>query len=595
MGFQRFFFVLFLFSACLALRDYNESLVLQPLPRNKLLASFEFHLRSLPESLTFYDDLGDDESIDRFRGNNYQYFSRNLGQIIERSNVRELHLRFTQGWWDAEEWGKLPANGKRSGGTGVEIWSVIEAPNLSSAKESWFRLSKQLSGFFCASLNFVDDSITTFPGSNAVPTGDNYIFNGNNSLYVLRVALPSEPICTENLTPFLKLLPTRGKTGVSSLLEGHKVYDSLWHSMSIDINTTCDSENGKCHFDMQQSLDSAIDLMRSKRRLVEGIPKPTPGDELRCDESKPHDIWKCFPLGDPISLTWNLETIFGRKLKNPAFDIDDKTSMVVLRKCPGCSYELMHSGGSHKPGLIEDESSLRYFIGRAEEIDFQFETQNSTLISATSKPPLHISRSLSGYSLDHGGMRTVFHNPNADSAITFNYFETLPWYMRLFLNTLRVELKNGEVVSYAKERSYIKKRLYRPSIDRARPSHLEFEIELPPLETISLSYEYDKSLLLYSEYPPDANHGYEIAPAVVIVFADGLPIYEMRSTSSLLSLPTPDFSMPYNVIILTCTTMSLIFGSLFNLLTKKVVTEEEFEKLSSQSKLKKFIKALKKK
>jgi len=59
----------------------------------------------------------------------------------------------------------------------------------------------------------------------------------------------------------------------------------------------------------------------------------------------------------------------------------------------------------------------------------------------------------------------------------------------------------------------------------------------------------------------------------------------MRTTSLLLYLPTPDFSMPYNVIILTCTVMSLAFGSIFNLLTKKIITEQEFEKLAANGKI----------
>lgn len=39
----------------------------------------------------------------------------------------------------------------------------------------------------------------------------------------------------------------------------------------------------------------------------------------------------------------------------------------------------------------------------------------------------------------------------------------------------------------------------------------------------------------------------------------------------LVSLPTPDFSMPYNVITLTCTVIALFFGSTFNLLTRDFV------------------------
>lgn len=38
----------------------------------------------------------------------------------------------------------------------------------------------------------------------------------------------------------------------------------------------------------------------------------------------------------------------------------------------------------------------------------------------------------------------------------------------------------------------------------------------------------------------------------------------------LISLPTPDFSMPYNVITLTCTVMSMFFVSMFSLLVKRL-------------------------
>ena len=36
----------------------------------------------------------------------------------------------------------------------------------------------------------------------------------------------------------------------------------------------------------------------------------------------------------------------------------------------------------------------------------------------------------------------------------------------------------------------------------------------------------------------------------------------------LVSLPTPDFSMPYNVICFVCTIIAIGFGSVFNLTTR---------------------------
>lgn len=40
------------------------------------------------------------------------------------------------------------------------------------------------------------------------------------------------------------------------------------------------------------------------------------------------------------------------------------------------------------------------------------------------------------------------------------------------------------------------------------------------------------------------------------------------SESLLVNLPTPDFSMPFNVICLGCTAVALAFGGLHNLTTK---------------------------
>ncbi|CAI6717997.1 ANL_collapsed_G0025090.mRNA.1.CDS.1 [Saccharomyces cerevisiae] len=60
----------------------------------------------------------------------------------------------------------------------------------------------------------------------------------------------------------------------------------------------------------------------------------------------------------------------------------------------------------------------------------------------------------------------------------------------------------------------------------------------------------------------------------------------MRTSTLLLSLSTPDFSMPYNVIILTSTIMGLIFGMLYNLMVKRMVTVEEADKITLQSGLK---------
>lgn len=39
----------------------------------------------------------------------------------------------------------------------------------------------------------------------------------------------------------------------------------------------------------------------------------------------------------------------------------------------------------------------------------------------------------------------------------------------------------------------------------------------------------------------------------------------------ILNLPTPDFSMPYNVITFSCTVMAIYFGSVYNMLTRRFI------------------------
>lgn len=111
---------------------------------------------------------------------------------------------------------------------------------------------------------------------------------------------------------------------------------------------------------------------------------------------------------------------------------------------------------------------------------------------------------------------------------------------------------------------------------------------IPAHSDIVMTYQFDKALLQFAEYPPDANHGFEIDAAVITVLSpeSGSPVYEMRTSTLLLSLSTPDFSMPYNVIILTSTIMGLIFGMLYNLMVKRIVTVEEADKIMLHSGLK---------
>ena len=87
----------------------------------------------------------------------------------------------------------------------------------------------------------------------------------SEGLYHLHATLPREVVCTENLTPFLKLLPCKGKAGIASLLDGHKLFDASWQSMAIDVRSVSPEDGSECSIEMEQTVDMVLDVDRSKR------------------------------------------------------------------------------------------------------------------------------------------------------------------------------------------------------------------------------------------------------------------------------------------------------------------------------------------
>jgi phosphatidylinositol glycan class T len=110
---------------------------------------------------------------------------------------------------------------------------------------------------------------------------------------------------------------------------------------------------------------------------------------------------------------------------------------------------------------------------------------------------------------------------------------------------------------------------YTPSQPHDKPALLQATIELPPHETVRLSLRVHKAFLRYQEHRPDAQRGWDLPPAVFVPV--DAPYRRIYTSALLVDLATPDFSMPYNVIIMSSTLIALIFGSLFNMLIRRFV------------------------
>ncbi len=440
----------------------------------------------------------------------------------------------------------------------------------SRAFSRWLTLTNALSGLFCASINFIDATKTIRPVMAFSPEGDHR--NAPN-LHLLHGTLPHEVVCTENLTPFLKLLPCKGKAGISSLLDGHKLFDASFQTMAIDVRPVCSLENGACSLEMEQTVDMVLDVARSKRPRDNPIPRPLPIEQIECDTTKgynSHD--SCFPLNKGVEPAWTLEEVFGRPLKGacPLVEEGQDSNSVCINTPPERQIDVKSAGPFSEVKLASN--TLRcYKLPNGADFDLVLPEQKMTMGLVRSEPQLFAARSINGHGQERGSTQSIIRNPSTTASVEFVYLESLPWFMKPYLHTLRAQIDTSS-------ESPIKETYYKPALDRQRGTHLELRMVIPPSSTLTLTYEFEKAILRYTEYPPDANRGFDVAPAVIRVLspqaADKKGIY-VRTTSLLLPLPTPDFSMPYNVIILTSTVMALGFGNIFNLLVRRFVGADE--------------------
>lgn len=424
------------------------------------------------------------------------------------------------------------------------------------------------------------------------PTGNRQRSASGEGLYLLHGTLPREVVCTENLTPFLKLLPCKGKAGIASLLDGHKLFDASWQTMAIDVRQIC-PPGQPCSIEMEQSIDMVLDTERSKRPRDNPIPRPVANEALLCDSTKNYSSPDtCFPSDVSRGQSWTVAEIFGRRLQGSCLASNETESLCL--HVPH-EREVYPSFGKPEYKYSPSGFDVRCFVlPTHDSFDMTLSHIGPQTFNPHTAPPLYASRSITGHGQERGGIQTLLTNPSLTSPITFVYFESLPWFMKPYLHTLTARLSTS--LTPSPPRSLIKETFYRPALDRKRGTQLELLLTVPANSTVILTYDFDKAILRYTEYPPDANRGFDVAPAVIRLLTPesqaaagsngsaasaASPMVDtafyMRTTSLLLPLPTPDFSMPYNVIILTSTVMALAFGSIFNFLVRRFVMAEEVE------------------
>jgi len=344
-------------------------------------------------------------------------------------------------------------------------------------------------------------------------------------------SLPSEHVCTENLTPFLKLLPCKALSGLASLLNPHQLFDANWHGMGVHV-----------------LLDPAKGI--EVRLTFQSV-----SDPVRSSASGRRD--------------WSFASIFGRSIEK--YCPVALSSNIRIELPEDKSYTL-----SPDPTSIDGDIAWFDLVNRTEPFEAAMQWLSEGFFAyplnadQQSPVPMSVQRTLRGSSQARGQL-SVFLSNNWPTKMRVIYLETMPWLLQFYLHTLQIRCDDASCADAISNISYI------PSVPHARPTMFQSILTIPPNGTIHLTMDVSKSFLRYTEHPPDAQRGWDLPPAVFVPLSP----YQTNGRAArypriytpilLVDLATPDFSMPYNVIILSCTLMTLIFGSVFNLLTRKFV------------------------
>ncbi|KAL1124406.1 hypothetical protein AAG570_001035 [Ranatra chinensis] len=518
--------------------EYHEELFIKPLPHTYIYSYFQF--------TTLWDTP--------FHGRTFDHchlFPHPLGELIARYDVKELHVSLTKGLWRHETWG-YPV---QEAPPGAEVWAWFKQ-GTSNIDNKWKELTGALSGLLCASLNFIDSYNSMSPQLSLRPFGIDNVKTPTNSSHLRYSTLPREIVCTENLTPWKKMLPCDSRRGLSALLNSDHIYNTVYHSLGLHFRPIC--MNKDCSvtgLELKQTVSLVYDLIITGR-------------------AETH---------------WSIQRLFGSGIGSVCplavtsliyIDVTSNQTGNIFQLNPKPLDTVISTRGGHSSTIAVYDMNQ---MGDGKLYNIEATYSKNRVYGINAPPVLFTSRYITGYGQEFGGIMTKIHNRHWQP-IKILFLENIPWFVPVYLHTLKIVSNGREIKPLLKK--------YIPGKERVRPYYLELMIELPARSLTSVSLQFEYAFLKWQEYPPDANHGFYMGAAVITAMLpvarnytslpqDGSLIlssinatresYYIRVTTEVLiiSLPTPDFSMPYNVICLACTVVALAFGPLHNITTKR--------------------------
>jgi GPI-anchor transamidase subunit T len=517
----------------------------------------------------------------------YGLFPRAVARLFESGKLAEASISFTQGRLNAGEpallaqvdrseegsYSSVPASTPALAPVGAEVWARFSEegregkqggalPEKGPQEEAWSAFVGAAGGLFCGSLQqLADEGKFARPALMSLGLGRSSGSNGTAG-ELFYASLPREAACTENLTPYLSLLPA-SRTGLAALLDAERLFDGRYVSMRTHMWREEGTGN---RLVLEQSLTAVLSYFPA------GVVAESPGFSLEDVLGAPKMVHASpFAARSTVRVLGTPE-VSKSGLRKGAFEplqpeLGDAVVAVAGSETAWWLYDLALRGGGTGGGGIP---AKRLVVDRAN-------------LRPATPSAVSVSRYLTGIGLASGGVATHVTNDGPTTKRVL-YAEVVPSFMRVYLHSLSLELKREEdsvprPVSVLRGDAALGVTRLVPAEIGGRAGEIELEMWLPAHSRLSMTYDFDKAFLHFTKFPPDAHRGYDVGSAIVFAAdaegsssgGDSSSFSEVAySLGLLVDLPTPDFSMPYNVITITGTMFALFFGSMLNLMLRRM-------------------------
>lgn len=464
--------------------SFREKLTINPLQDEKVFTEVEFSFTRGNSALSKH----------------YRSYPRAIHEVTSKLKIEELHVSLAKG--DSSEF--QSENSKLASPNGAFLAASFEEDEI-SVEDRWKSLVGVLAGLLCISFNQLDHRSAVTPPF-ILPS-----FAEVKSTKLRKIGfLPREVACTENLTPWRKIVPTGSTHGLAVFLNNphHVQKRSIFWSLGFDFR-------------------AGDELVFWQRAIVDV--RLTSSLQLITSSS-----------GQKTESVLDGDLLFGIA-NSTTSSLADSTELSLI---PSEHYSLKTE--------IQQFSKFNGDIRFSLPISWNNEqTRRSSDIRIARK---------SGGGQGEGSIKTTIFNPR-NTEVEVMTLEVVPWWLKPSLSARKV--RNCEETAY----------IYKAGHDADRiTGQIAFGLRIKAGSACTVEYDFKTAWPKWNEYPADANHG-RYLPSVILFFEDETTAAPRRifSESLLIYVPIPDFSMPYNVLCLACTVVAMAIGSIHNLTTSTLM------------------------